>query len=218
MTATPLLPPGADGNSARRASAVISSLIDMGDLRPLLIADVLDALHERAFGLALLVFVLPNCLPMPGLPYVSMATGIPLCLFALQLLAGMPRPWLPRTIARRVVPQRRARAIWRRLLPVFRKIERVVRPRQLALTSQTGERLLACVILVLGIILVLPIPAGNLLPAWAILLLALGLMERDGRVVIFGLVTSVIALAWTVAILLAGEQLYLWVKAGLFPI
>ena len=72
--------------------------------------------------------------------------------------------------------------------------------------------MLAVLILVLAVILALPLPAGNLLPAWAIALLALGLMERDGRLVAIGIVASVVALAWIAALLVAGEQLYHWLR------
>jgi hypothetical protein len=213
VTDLALLPPELDGNSDRRASAILSALVDRGEVQTLRIGDLLDALHERAFGMAILIFILPNSLPMPGIPYVSMVTGIPICLFALQMLFGMSRPWLPQKLARREIPQRRVRVVWKKILPTFVRVEKFIRPRHLALTSQFAERLLALVILVLAVILVLPIPAGNLLPAWAIALLALGLMERDGRLVIAGLVGSVIALAWIAALLIAGEQVFQWLKA-----
>jgi hypothetical protein len=208
-----VLPPELDGNSDRRASTILSALVDRGETKALRVGDLLDALHERAFGMAILIFILPNSLPMPGIPYVSMVTGIPICLFALQMLFGMSRPWLPHRIARREIPQRRIRLVWKKILPAFVRVEKFVRPRHLALTSQFAERLLALVILVLAIILTLPIPAGNLLPAWAIALLALGLMERDGRLVIAGLIGSVVALAWIAALLIAGEQVFQWLKA-----
>jgi hypothetical protein len=213
VTDLAVLPPELDGNSGRRASTILSALVERGEAKALRIGDLLDALHERAFGMAILIFILPNSLPMPGIPYVSMVTGIPICLFALQMLFGMSRPWLPHRIAGREIPQRRIRVVWKKILPAFVRVEKFVRPRHLALTSQFAERLLALVILVLAIILALPIPAGNLLPAWAIALLALGLMERDGRLVIAGLIGSVIALAWIAALLIAGEQVFQWLKA-----
>ncbi|MGE0153600.1 MAG: exopolysaccharide biosynthesis protein [Reyranellaceae bacterium] len=206
------LPPELDGNSARRASTILSALVERGETAPLRIGDLLDALHERAFGMAILIFVLPNTLPMPGIPYVSTLTGIPICLFALQMLLGLDRPWLPPGIARRELPQRRVRVAWRKVLPAFVRVEKYVRPRHLALTSQFAERLLALVILALAIVLALPIPAGNLLPAWAIALLSLGLMERDGRFVVAGLAMTAIAAAWLVALLLLGEQLFQWLR------
>jgi hypothetical protein len=211
-----LLPPELDGNSGRRASTVISALVERGEAQTLRVRDVLDALHERAFGMAMLIFILPNTPPMPGIPYVSTVTGIPICLFALQMLFGLPRPWLPSRIAKREIPQRRIRGVWKTILPVFLRVEKFVRPRHLALTSQFAERLLAVVVLGLAIILALPIPAGNLLPAWAITLLSLGLMERDGRLVVAGLIATVLALIWLAALLIAGEQAFQYLRTAFF--
>jgi hypothetical protein len=218
VTDLPLLPPELDGNSGRRASTILSALVERGETNPLRVRDLLDALHERAFGMAMLIFILPNTPPMPGIPYVSTLTGIPICLFALQMLLGLDRPWLPSGIARREIPQRRVRVVWKKILPVFQRVEKYVRPRNLALTSQFAERLLAVVILVMAIILSLPIPAGNLLPAWAIALLSLGLMERDGRIIIAGLVMTVVSLAWLAALLIAGEQAFHYLRTAFFDV
>jgi hypothetical protein len=212
VTDQPVLPPELDGNSGRRASAIISALVERGEIQALRVRDLLDALHERAFGMAILIFVLPNTPPMPGIPYVSTLTGIPICLFALQLIFGLHRPWLPSGMARREIPQRRIRGVWKKILPVFLRVEKYVRPRHLALTSQFAERLLAVVIFGFGFVMALPIPAGNLLPAWAVTLLSLGMMERDGRIIVAGLVMTVMAVAWLAALLIAGEQAFQYLR------
>ena len=70
------------------------------------------------------------------------------------------------------------------------RAERLLRPRLLWLTCALGERLIGAVCLFLAVVLVLPIPFGNMLPAAAISLLALGVLERDGLWVIAGLITA----------------------------
>ena len=45
-------------------------------------------------------------------------------------------------------------------------------------------------------LLSLPVPFGNLIPAWAIILIALGQVERDGNLVLTGAVASLLATAW----------------------
>jgi len=47
--------------------------------------------------------------------------------------------------------------------------------------------------LLLAVLLILPIPLGNVLPALAISLMALGVLERDGLWVLSGLAVSVAA-------------------------
>lgn len=53
-----------------------------------------------------------------------------------------------------------------------------LRPRLTVLLSWTGERLIGIAILVLALILALPIPFANWLPACAIAIVGLALVER----------------------------------------
>jgi hypothetical protein len=55
------------------------------------------------------------------------------------------------------------------------------------------EYFVGLVCLVLAAVLMLPIPLGNTLPALAISLLALGVLERDGVWIAIGLSASVVA-------------------------
>ena len=59
----------------------------------------------------------------------------------------------------------------------------------------------------MGTILALPIIFGNLLPAWAIILLALGLIEEDGVAVLIGSVVGILAVAWNLFLVLGGVVL-----------
>ncbi len=54
----------------------------------------------------------------------------------------------------------------------------------------------------MAIIVVLPIPFGNLLPALALMLIGLGLVFRDGIAVILGLLMSGVAWVATTGLLL----------------
>src|SRR6185369_4931488 len=97
-----------------RASSVIDGLLAIGSER-LLIGELLKGLHERAFGLAMILLVLPNCLPVPGIPYMSTVTGIPVLLLATQLFLGRSEPWLPKRMANWSAPRARLGRIWNRV-------------------------------------------------------------------------------------------------------
>jgi hypothetical protein len=49
---------------------------------------------------------------------------------------------------------------------------------------------LGIVIASLGLMLPLPIPFSNSIPAWAVVLLAIGMMEKDGLCVLLGHLTA----------------------------
>ena len=62
-----------------------------------------------------------------------------------------------------------------------------------------------CAILLL---LPLPIPFSNIVPAWGVLLIAGGLLERDGRFIIAGYVATILAVAYFVIIGFAGKEAF----------
>lgn len=173
------------------------------------IADLLLALQDRALAALLLIFALPNVIPVP--PGTSALLGAPLLFLAAQLAFGM-RPWLPRVIAERSMPRAHFAALVTRATPWLARAERLLRPRWSMLCRPPAEYLVGGVCLLLSLIVFLPIPLGNMLPALAICLLALGILERDGLWVLAGLLgaTAGVALVWGV--------LYALLRAAVFMI
>lgn len=154
------------------------------------VSDLLAALGDRALAALLFVFAVPNVLPTP--PGTSSILGAPLVFLAAQLAFGR-RPWLPALIARRTMPRADFAALVRRIGPWLARAERLMRPRAMGLTLPPMEYLVGLVCLLLAVVLVLPVPFGNILPALAISLLALGILERDGVWILAGLATAAVA-------------------------
>jgi len=69
-----------------------------------------------------------------------------------------------------------------------------LRPRLTVLLSWTGERLVGIAILILALVLTLPIPFANALPACAIAIFALAILEKDGLAVLVGLAVGAFSL------------------------
>ncbi len=155
--------------------------------------EILLGLRHRAFGFTLLIFALPCCLPMPpGIPTVC---GFALVLIALNLIIGRRRLWLPRRIAEKSIARADLRRVVDRALPHLQRLERICRPRIAIVTEPIGKRFIGLVVLVLGVLLILPIPfLGNMPPGAAAAIIAIGVSERDGLVVIVGLFIAVIAI------------------------
>ncbi len=170
-----------------------------------------DALDDRGFGVLLFVFAFPNLLPH-NIPLVSAVLGLPLVLLAAQLSYGRHKPWFPSWLAERSFPRLGFTAIVMHALPYLERAERLLKPRLTGLLSWTGERLIGIAIFVLAIALTLPIPFGNFLPAFAIAIIGLALVEKDGVAVLVGLgvgVGSLIVIAIVVGGLIAATQLLL---------
>lgn len=156
------------------------------------IGDLLQALGDRAHGALMFVFAVPNIMPVP--PGVSAVLGAPLIFLSLQLVFGQS-PWLPRLIASRSLAREDFAALTRRVIPWLTKAERLLRPRATVLALPPVENLIGLLCLILAIILALPIPLGNTLPALSISVLALGILERDGFWIVAGAAISALTLA-----------------------
>jgi hypothetical protein len=203
--------PGAPPDALARGKPLSQVLADLayrssGDR--IYVRDLLSALGDRAIGALMFVFAVPNVVPVP--PGVSAILGTPLIFLSVQLMLGM-RPWLPEIIGRRSLQRDDFEALIRRILPGLAKAERLLRPRLGALSVPPLENLVGLVCLVLALVLVLPIPLGNALPALAISILALGILEKDGAWILTGLAAAAgaVAVVWGVVFAMVKGTLFL---------
>ena len=177
-----------------RTSEVLRDLVDEGQSERITFREILVELRHRAVGFALLIFALPCCLPMPpGIPTVC---GVALVIIAANLIAGRQRLWLPRAITDKSVSRADLKRMVDRWLPYLERLERVCKPRFPIVTEPFAKILIGIVIFALGFVMILPIPfLGNMPPGFAASVIAIGMTERDGLVVLIGAAVSAVAIA-----------------------
>ncbi len=171
----------------RRLSVELAELRDHAAERAVTLREVIYTLHGRAYMLLVLLLALPFITPIP-LPGLSTPFGLAIVLIAARLSLGQ-RPWLPMMFQRKELPAGFLRKLFAVAERVLRFFEKFLRPR-LTFLSDTPllAQLHAVLMLVaaLALLLPLPIPFTNSFPAWTILLLAAGLLERDGLFILAG--------------------------------
>jgi hypothetical protein len=185
-------------------SAVLRHILELDEER-ISIEEIADAFGSRAFGALLFAFSVPNLLPLP--PGSSSILGLPLVFLAPQVAIGMRHPWIPKFLARRTVDRTQLRKAFDKILPRLAKVEKLLKPRFGILFGQIGDRLIGLVCFLLSLVLILPIPLGNMLPAASVAALSLGLATRDGAVALVGYAlsaASVAVLALTAGATVAG--------------
>lgn len=180
----------------RRLSEILTEIADDPAREHIAIADIRDAMGDRAFGALMFVFAAPNA--VPNAPGVSVVLGLPLLFLSLQLLLGFAVPWLPRALVQRTVSRERFARVMRYVLPWVQRAEKLSRPRWPWLAVGLAERLIGLWCAFLAVVLILPVPFGNVGPGIAVCILALALLERDGKATVAGFVVSLaaLALAW----------------------
>lgn len=185
---------------ADRLSAILTAIAKGQNRERISIADLLHALEHRAIGALMFIFAVPNAIPVP--PGVSAVLGAPLIFLSFQLMIGR-RPWLPRIITDRSLSRVDFERVVDLAAPWLAKAERLMRPRLQFLGKPPAEYLVGAVCLLLSIILFLPIPLGNMLPAFTICVLALGVLERDGVWIGIGLACAIAAVVIVWGVMLA---------------
>lgn len=175
--------------------------------------EVLGLLHGRGYVLLVMLLALPFCTPIP-LPGLSTPLGLIITIIGTRLAFGA-KPWLPS----RLLDTRLPPAVFAKVFAFTRKLvlgfERLLRPRLLWMTSSSWmEQAHAVPIVVCALVLLLPlpIPFSNIIPAWGILLLAGGLLERDGYFIIAGYLATILTAAFFAVIALFGKGAidFLW--------
>lgn len=181
-----------------RTSELLAAVLAAQEGDKVAIGDLVNALRNRAFGILFLIFGIPNCLPMP--PGIPVICGIVLGLIGLQMALGRQELWLPEWLARRTFSRAVLDTIVNRSRPYIEKFERLSRPRLEQFAGPLARRLVGATVVLLGFILLLPIPfLGNLPPGFAVCIFGLGLVERDGGVILAGFFATVLGLMITAA-------------------
>jgi hypothetical protein len=174
-----------------RFSDQLAQVLKCADGRGLTIAQILDVMAERGHFMLLLLITLPFMLPVPTLG-LSAPAGIVTCVLGFCVAVGA-KPWLPMFLLKKEVSYATLEKMVCRALKIARWLERVVRPRLQFMVWPGARNVAGVALLSASIVLSLPIPLpfANAIPATAIVLLAIGYLERDGVFVIAGHIVNV---------------------------
>lgn len=211
------LVPSPPSDERRTLSDVIEGL-GHGDDPKLTLNEAVEAFGERGFGALILLFALMSLFPWP--PGGKAVLSLPIILLSLELAVQRDTVWLPRWVLRAAVDRAAYRkAVQGRVLRVIRAVERLSKPRLPILTGEIADSVTGLVCVALAIMLALPVPLGDMLPALTIALFGLGITQRDGVAVLLGGLGTIVcavymALIWT-AVVAIGERLLHW-AVGVF--
>ena len=152
------------------------------------VREMLAMVGEQGLLLAMMFLALPFLLPI-SIPGVSTVFGLVAILIALGITFNRV-PWLPdRLLDRPLDAVKLARAI-ESGADRFGRVDKISHPRLTRLTENAVMNRLAGLGLLLGsVLLIFPlglVPFSNTLPAWSMLLLAAGLLQRDGLLILLG--------------------------------
>ena len=166
------------------------------------LSELARQLHSRVWGGLLVIFAAINVIPLP--PGTNTVNAIPLVLVSAQMVFGRSTPWFPARIDRRGVTKIELQTLIVKMGWFEQRVERIFRPRLGELTGQTATRVIGLICMVLSLIAGLPILMIHNAPAVAIVLFGLGLIYRDGVLVIVAAIAAVLSIIFDAALIIWG--------------
>lgn len=156
------------------------------------ISELIEDFHENGILLAMIFFALPVAIPLPYPPGFTTIMGIPLMVLSIQMIIGSKQVKLPKRVNDYKMKNTTLKMISEKVVPIIKKIEKYVKPRFSFAQSVYCEQFIGIICLIAAMAIAIPLPLTNAVPAQGITIMALGLLNRDGLVVLAGLLVATI--------------------------
>ncbi len=181
---------GDDASLGEQLAAIIAALPE----DHLTLGELLDVFGDEGLLLLTMLLTLVFLIPV-SIPGVSTVFGAAILLVGISRLLGRPL-WLPARLRGKALPADRLRPGLTGGMAWVRRLERISRPHRLrALVNGRVQNLFNNLAFILAALLLMApfgfVPFSNTFPALALLLLAAGLIQRDGVAVLLGYLANV---------------------------
>lgn len=189
-----------------RLSGDLKKILDHAAGKEVMIQEIIDVLHGRGFYILVILLAFPFLIPIP-IPGLSVIFGMALLLFGLRI-ALRKKPWLPHKFLEKKISYQLLSKIVSAALYVVCRMEKILHPRLHFFTRWASFSVLNGLMITSNafiLMLPLPIPFTNSLPAISIVLLAAGMMEEDGAVIFSGYIVAAVAWLYLIFIWLVGN-------------
>ncbi|MCZ8278573.1 MAG: exopolysaccharide biosynthesis protein [Acetobacteraceae bacterium] len=192
------LPPVAGNHQNAPISRLIAEVVERCPGERITLGEMAEAFGDRAFGLLILLLCLPGLLP--GMASIF---GTPMLILGVQMGLGFRQPKLPGFIARQSLKRTDVMRLSSGSSKVLARVERYVRPRPGPFTNNTADKVVGWLTAYAALMLILPGPGTNGPPAFGTIVMSLGVVENDSKVVGIGIVATILANVFATAVLLA---------------
>jgi len=109
--------------NTRKISAILAELAASAAGERVALRDMVEAFGDRAFGIVLLTFSLPNAVGLGVIPGLSAVFGLPQIFVAAQMASGLHKLWLPRWLLERSVAHAKDRVAFGRPIGGFQAVQ-----------------------------------------------------------------------------------------------
>lgn len=182
-------------------SAKLETLLSDAGNTQLTLNRLLSLTGDSGVLLVVILLALPFVTPL-NIPGLSGVMGAAIILLTSRWALHRPMQ-LGRVLGDRELPQAALMRVLRMSLKLVRFIERCSKPRRGAwLRWKWSRGLNGTFLAAMGLVLSLPVPLGNMFPAYAIIFTAASILEQDGLVIWIGYFWGVVTVVycWLLAV------------------
>ena len=185
-------------DSTASLSATLRGIIARIDGSSVTLRDLMQAVGEHGLLLLCAVASLPFLIPV-SIPGVSTVFGFAIILISLSITFNR-LPWLPKKLLDRELETSKLVPALEKGASLVARLDTYLKPRMGSFVAgAVMNRINGLAIAFAGVLLMFPlglVPLSNTLPAIAILLIATGMIQRDGLIVLAGYAFIVITIIY----------------------
>ncbi len=201
-------------------SETLTSIAHSLDGDTITLRQLMSQIGEQGLLLLCMFLIIPFLIPV-SIPGVSTVFGAAIGLIGVGITLNR-LPWMPARLLDRKIETKDLIPTLEKGAKMVTRIDRIIRPRLMPLTSGAFNRLNGLALIFSALLLMVPfgfVPFSNTLPGIAILLLAAGMIQRDGLLILLGYVFIIITVIYFGALALgaiaAGQGISSLIGSGM---
>ena len=176
---------------------------DDGDF--LTLNEIMLLLHDKGFGLIILLFSLLNLIPL-----VATLVALPQIILCVQIMLRYDAPKLPNFIGKKSINRQALQDAINKSLLIIKKVEKITHPRLQFMLSPTADVIVAAFMLIFSLAIALPGPLTNFVPSIAMFIIGFGMLTYDGLAIIIGLI---IGSVWSLLLVFLSKELLQFINS-----
>jgi len=184
-------------NKELKLSDILQFTSDAIKTEHISLRNLLSLVGEQGMLFFCILLTIPFLLPL-SIPGTSTPFGLLIVFIGVGVVLNRG-PWLPAALMERHFSSEQIKLILMKGVTLLTRIDHLTRPRLFLLTSNRTNRFNGLLLILVAMLLMLPfgaIPFTNTLPAWVILLICIGMLQRDGMIIIWGYLLAITTLVW----------------------
>jgi hypothetical protein len=192
-------------SNRERASESVSRISKEIPEEGIAFKDFLELIGEQGGLLSCLVLVAPFLFPV-SIPGSSLPFGLAILLINVGIILKR-HPLIPGFIMEYKIAQNSMLKILNGMGTILTKFEKITKPRLIVLAGKDNMVYVNSSLIIFSsflLMLPLPVPLTDFLPAYSILFLALGSIERDGYLIVAGYALAVVTTVYFLLIAILG--------------